>query len=154
YYKTLASLDGLDLDFGYEFIEAGWALDFSPGDDPAKSPPWQAAQGVPGKRGSEKPAKSPMPIDPALVRASPLRSPDPRPGQRQGPPSAYGDHGTSGGTAMGTGPYGSGGGKPNPAWQALGGSASARGSNPDGGPEQGPGGAASARGSNPGGNPE
>lgn len=42
YYRTLASLEGLNLDFGYEFIDSGWVLDF-PAGDAAPTQPWMTA---------------------------------------------------------------------------------------------------------------
>jgi hypothetical protein len=59
YYRTQAALAGLKVDFGYEFIEADWALDFSAEGGPQ---PWMAASPtVPG------------PKDVASVRKSPAR---------------------------------------------------------------------------------
>jgi hypothetical protein len=43
YYHLQASLGGLHADFGYEFIDADWLLDFPTEDSPAKSQPWPAA---------------------------------------------------------------------------------------------------------------
>jgi hypothetical protein len=41
YYQTLSALTGIAVDFGYEFVEADWAFDFSDRDDaPAKPQPW------------------------------------------------------------------------------------------------------------------
>lgn len=50
YYETVAALEGLTVDFGYEFIDAGWLLDF-PGDaeDPAVQPWMTAAVPVPAR---------------------------------------------------------------------------------------------------------
>jgi hypothetical protein len=44
YYAAMNALGELKADFGYEFIEADWQLDF-PDDDRAPVPPWMAAQG-------------------------------------------------------------------------------------------------------------
>jgi hypothetical protein len=47
YYTTMAALSGLKIDFGYEFIEPDWVLDFSAdtGDGPAQ--PWMTANKLP-----------------------------------------------------------------------------------------------------------
>jgi hypothetical protein len=43
YYRTLAALKGLDIDFGYEFIDRDWVLEF-PKDENAPAPqPWMTA---------------------------------------------------------------------------------------------------------------
>jgi hypothetical protein len=44
YYRTLAALQGLPVDFGYEFVDRDWLLDF-PADESAAGPqPWMVAQ--------------------------------------------------------------------------------------------------------------
>src|SRR5262249_5996093 len=43
YYRALAALGGIAFDFGYEFIEQDWVLDFSVGDDEAAKQPWMIA---------------------------------------------------------------------------------------------------------------
>ena len=40
YYRVLAALRGLRLDFGYEFIDQDWLLDFSEDSDTVKKQPW------------------------------------------------------------------------------------------------------------------
>jgi hypothetical protein len=56
YYKTLAMLQGMSLDFGYEFIDSDWVLDFS--DEPAsEKQPWMQAELVPRLTGSASAAK-------------------------------------------------------------------------------------------------
>src|SRR5262249_28710179 len=40
YYRTLAALEGLKIDYGYEFVEADWVLDFSA---ERGSQPWMVA---------------------------------------------------------------------------------------------------------------
>jgi hypothetical protein len=42
YYHLQNALRGLDAEFGYEFIDADWLLDFPADDTPAKSQPWLA----------------------------------------------------------------------------------------------------------------
>jgi hypothetical protein len=48
YYRTLAALEGLKVDFGYEFIEPDWVLDFPETDDAPASQPWLTAGASPG----------------------------------------------------------------------------------------------------------
>jgi len=43
YYRTLAALRNLQVDFGYEFVESDWILDFPADDKPAPGQPWMAA---------------------------------------------------------------------------------------------------------------
>jgi hypothetical protein len=43
YYQTQAALVGLKIDFGYEFVERDWILDFSSDDDSAPPQPWMTA---------------------------------------------------------------------------------------------------------------
>jgi hypothetical protein len=43
YYKTLVALNGIKLDFGYEFIDAGWVLNFPTDDNATPAQPWQVA---------------------------------------------------------------------------------------------------------------
>jgi hypothetical protein len=40
YYQTLGALTGLTFDYGYEFIERDWVLDFSDKDDAGGAKPW------------------------------------------------------------------------------------------------------------------
>lgn len=44
YYHTLAALSGLKIDFGYEFVESDWVLDFPSGDGALRTQPWMTAQ--------------------------------------------------------------------------------------------------------------
>ncbi len=44
YYHALAALSGLKVDFGYEFIDNDWVLDFPADDGPLRTQPWLAAQ--------------------------------------------------------------------------------------------------------------
>lgn len=43
YYQTMAALKGVPVDFGYEFVDADWVLDFS--EDGGAAQPWRVAQG-------------------------------------------------------------------------------------------------------------
>src|SRR5262249_39328734 len=40
YYRTLTALEGLEIDFGYEFIDADWILDFPDDDHTPATQPW------------------------------------------------------------------------------------------------------------------
>lgn len=57
YYRAQAALDGLKVDFGYEFVESDWVLAFPEGGDVAPQP-WMTAASVPdshpGRRGAVK----------------------------------------------------------------------------------------------------
>jgi hypothetical protein len=44
YYKTLAALHGMAVEFGYEFIDTDWVLDFSEGESSFAEQPWMQAQ--------------------------------------------------------------------------------------------------------------
>lgn len=46
YYKTLSALEGLKIDFGYEFVEADWVLDF-PETEGGAVQPWMVAGQAP-----------------------------------------------------------------------------------------------------------
>ena len=56
YYKTLAMLQGVSLDFGYELINSDWVLDFS--DEPASGKqPWMQAESSPELTGNASAAR-------------------------------------------------------------------------------------------------
>ncbi|HLN33099.1 MAG TPA: hypothetical protein VK395_35540 [Gemmataceae bacterium] len=44
YYRTVEALKTLEVDFGYEFIDRDWALDFPEDDSTTSSQPWMVAQ--------------------------------------------------------------------------------------------------------------
>jgi hypothetical protein len=44
YYRTVAALKGLPIDFGYEFIDQDWILDFSENENAPKKQPWMATE--------------------------------------------------------------------------------------------------------------
>jgi len=44
YYRTVEALKMLEVDFGYEFIDRDWALDFPEDDSTTSSQPWMVAQ--------------------------------------------------------------------------------------------------------------
>jgi hypothetical protein len=44
YYTAVAALQGREVDFGYEFVDADWVLDFSEDDSTAPSQPWMTAR--------------------------------------------------------------------------------------------------------------
>src|SRR5207237_4952676 len=54
YYRVLAALNGLRMDFGYEFIDPDWILDFSEEVDKPHQQPWMTAN-----RANEKSSSSP-----------------------------------------------------------------------------------------------
>jgi len=55
YYRTQSALVGLKIDFGYEFVEADWILDFSADDNATAQQPWMTA----GPARSVSPARPP-----------------------------------------------------------------------------------------------
>jgi hypothetical protein len=59
YYKAIAALQGLDVDYGYEFIEADWALDFPENDDEAKPQPWTTVK-TPARIATSSPSGVPV----------------------------------------------------------------------------------------------
>src|SRR5437764_322841 len=64
YYHFLASLQGMKLDFGYEFIEPDWILDFTDAEKAAANNSWNTADQSPtGTLGPR-----PEPIKPGLGR--------------------------------------------------------------------------------------
>jgi hypothetical protein len=63
YYKTLAALVGFRFDFGYEFVERDWVLDFSEKDDRAGKQPWMSA----GAAGAPQKSSRPAPSRPGLA---------------------------------------------------------------------------------------
>lgn len=67
YYEVQNALRGFDVDFGYEFIDGDWVLDFPEDDSSFRTQPWMAG---------EKPV-TPPPASAALTPAPPL-SPAPR----------------------------------------------------------------------------
>jgi hypothetical protein len=64
YYRILAALRNLQVDFGYEFVESDWILDFPSDDKTAPTQPWMAASSarasdtstIPGKTSPMRPA--------------------------------------------------------------------------------------------------
>lgn len=59
YYRLREALHGLKIDFGYEFIDADWALDF-PADDAAPAAPWMTAAKPPDVAPSTAPPGTPL----------------------------------------------------------------------------------------------
>ena len=49
YYRTQEALAGMDIDFGYEFIEPDWVLDFSAEGNDAAAQPWMTAAKLPAQ---------------------------------------------------------------------------------------------------------
>jgi hypothetical protein len=64
YYRTQTALVGLKIDFGYEFVEPDWILDFAGDDNTAAPQPWMTAGGsksdAPG-RGADTGLRRPVP---------------------------------------------------------------------------------------------
>src|SRR5262249_12212934 len=58
YFRALAALDGMKVDFGYEFVEADWAFDFPENEDAAPQPWMTPARDA-------KSAKSAQPTEPS-----------------------------------------------------------------------------------------
>jgi len=56
YYRTLAALRNLKVDFGYEFVESDWVLDFH--QDDKASQPWMANGSAPPLSGGREPPES------------------------------------------------------------------------------------------------
>ena len=89
YYKTLTALQRLNVDFGYEFVDQEWVLDFPEKDDIPASQAWmtaEAARSIPPTATQRKvTGLQPAPPGPASVR-------------REGVVSANGEPGMAGGT--------------------------------------------------------
>jgi hypothetical protein len=66
YYLTLKCLQGLDLDFGYELIDADWVLEFPKDGESAKPQPWMVTE----KPASANPAQPPITPRPAPMGLS------------------------------------------------------------------------------------
>jgi hypothetical protein len=63
YYQTLKSLRGLELDFGYELIDADWVLEFPAEGEPAKQQPWMVVEKqAPVKAGPAVPMPQRAPV--------------------------------------------------------------------------------------------
>src|SRR5262249_34350155 len=58
YYRTVAALQGLNIDFGYEFVDRDWVLDFPSDDESAGQQPWMRANATPASR-STTPGQTP-----------------------------------------------------------------------------------------------
>jgi hypothetical protein len=65
YYEAMAALDGLQIDFGYEFVDPDWILDFPDTDGPAGAQPWMTAGASPvpsaDRPAAQRPAVVPAP---------------------------------------------------------------------------------------------
>ncbi len=107
YYKTLAALEGLHFDYGYEFVEADWLLDFDDKEDLANRPAWMnaGAAGAPQAPGFKmKPRTGRLPAF-ALRSGTGLPGTDTGPHGPGGPGTGTGGGGPAG---SGTGPSGIG----------------------------------------------
>jgi hypothetical protein len=61
YYRALAALKGLHIDFGYEFIDQDWLLDFSEESDTVKKQPWMMVDSAKPEQPSAPPIKGARP---------------------------------------------------------------------------------------------
>jgi hypothetical protein len=68
YYRTLAALKGLRVDFGYEFIDQDWILDFSEDNDKVKKQPWTIADRAKDHKPSVIPKKEAASVNPPFGR--------------------------------------------------------------------------------------
>jgi hypothetical protein len=89
YYSALGALKGKEIDFGYEFIDADWALDFPDGDAAPAAQPWMTAQR--------------LPITTSDPSAPTRKVKGMRPGQEAGGAEEIGGDRTGTGTGRGTG---------------------------------------------------
>jgi hypothetical protein len=62
YYQTLHALNGLDLDFGYELIDADWVLEFPVDGERFKAQPWMTADKEAVKPGDPSRVLRPAPV--------------------------------------------------------------------------------------------
>jgi hypothetical protein len=69
YYQTLAALRGLPIDFGYEFIDQDWILDFSENENAPKRQPWMAVEQTMEKQPSGSFAIHRQPLAPRTGRS-------------------------------------------------------------------------------------
>jgi len=69
YYRTFAALRNLQVDFGYEFVESDWILDFPADDKAPPSQPWMTASSASANVASAIPAKT------SPVRRAPTGAP-------------------------------------------------------------------------------
>jgi hypothetical protein len=72
YYRALAALQGMQVDFGYEFIDQDWMLDF-PQDDTAGRQPWMVAAAVERTAPNTVPPKKVTGFNPAQIGQAQLR---------------------------------------------------------------------------------
>lgn len=93
YYRTLAALKGLPIDFGYEFIDQDWILDFSENENAPKKQPWMAAEQATEKQPSGTFATKRRPLNPSAGRPQGLASTS---GSWESSPNADGQAGQSG----------------------------------------------------------
>jgi hypothetical protein len=75
YYHTLAALKGLPFDFGYEFIEQDWILDFSEDGNTPKKQPWMAVEEIRGNQPTGSFITKGQPLGPSTGRSQTLAGP-------------------------------------------------------------------------------
>jgi hypothetical protein len=73
YYQTLASLEGLNVDYGYEFVEADWILDFPEQEDAAPQP-WMVQAPTPSVLATSEKRLPPPPAGSAALIFHPERA--------------------------------------------------------------------------------
>src|SRR5262249_27083547 len=61
YYRTMKALEGLKIDFGYEFVEADWVLDF-PDQGEVAAQPWMTPDKVGPAQAVDKSAATVPPV--------------------------------------------------------------------------------------------
>lgn len=111
YYRALSALHGLQVDFGYEFIEQDWVLDFPKDDDSIVPQPWMAQATPSVLPPSSGPRPPPLPLRTHVTGTSPLGFNDTS--TREGPwGKPGGSPGGAGGAGGTTGPYGGSTGQP------------------------------------------
>ncbi|HEY1861293.1 MAG TPA: hypothetical protein VGG61_13110, partial [Gemmataceae bacterium] len=98
YYRALTAMQGMQVDFGYEFVDASWILDFS--EKPETAQPWMTAGPVPS-------GPAPSPAVPKSLKSSVgggLRGSEGQASVTLGPAAPQGPVGSSalgGGTSQG-----------------------------------------------------
>jgi hypothetical protein len=99
YYRTVAALQGLKIDFGYEFIDKDWILDFSEDNAGTARQSWLAAQTVPAAPPGRTTPRKVTGLNPGAVARATSRyqgvafNPN---GASEGPGSVPGPRGGSG----------------------------------------------------------
>jgi hypothetical protein len=96
YYATVSALSGLKVDFGYEFIESDWVLDFPANDAATPAQPWMTADRT----------KAPAPVGSRPTAGPPVK------GLPGGRPPGFTDNTSAVATGKGSGAPGGGSARP------------------------------------------